>query len=215
MSNKLRLLLIALVVVAVAVLAWFFLLDPLRSDIAAAEDQIAEEQERLSQAQIRLAQAEATREEGRRNQARLLELAKIMPASEEVPSLLLQIQALADQSGIDFIAITPGDSKESGLPGCRILPLELQFKGTFFDVSDFIYRAEQMVAGPGRLLAVKDLQLGLADSGDALAGGTSPKLTVAMTMYAFVAQPVAKEADAAARPAQSGGTSATTSTTSK
>jgi len=214
MSNKVRLLLVGLAVVVIAVLAWFFLLDPLRGDIAAAEDQIEEEQARLSQAQTRLAQAEATREEGRRNQARLLELAKIMPASDEVPSLLLQIQDLADQSGIDFIAITPGDSQESGVVGYKILPLELEFRGTFFDVSDFVYRAEQMVAGPGRLLAVKDLQLGLADSGDALAGKVSPKLTVSMTMYAFVAEPTAKAAGTT-QSAQTTGSNATTSTTNK
>ena len=212
MSNRVRMLVIGLAVVVIAILVWFFLLSPLRDDIATAESQIEEEQTRLSQAQVRLAQAEATREEGRRNQARLLELAKIMPTSEEVPSLLLQIQDLADQSGIDFIAITPGDSKETESLGYRILPLELEFRGTFFDVSDFIWRAEQMVAGPGRLLAVKDLDLGLAESASAAAGKVSPQLSVSMTMYAFVAEPTGA-AGSTAQPAQTTGSETTTSTT--
>jgi Tfp pilus assembly protein PilO len=185
MSSKIRMLLIALAVVVIAVLAWFFLLDPLRGDIAAVDAQIEQEQARLSEAQIKLAQAEATREEGRRNQARLLELAKMMPTSEEVPSLLLQIQDLADQSGIEFVAITPGDPQESESADYRVLPLDLEFNGTFFDVSDFIYRVEQMASGPGRLLAIKDLQLDLG-SGE-LSPGVSPGLNVSITMYAFLA----------------------------
>ena len=96
MSSKLKMILVAVVIVVVALLVWFFLLSPLRGDIKATETQIEQERTRLSQAQIQLAKAEATREEGRTNQARLLELTKIMPKTEEIPSLLLQLQDLAD-----------------------------------------------------------------------------------------------------------------------
>ena len=185
MSHKVRLLLVALALLVVVVLCWFFLLNPLRGDITATNDSIQVERTKLSAAQAKLAQAQGTREEGEKNQARLVELAKIVPASEELPSLLLQIQDLADQSGIAFIAVTPGDLVQSGR--YAILPLELEFTGTFFDLTDFVYRAEQMAAGPGRLLAVKALNLKLA-SGDATApaaGAGSPDLDVTMTLYAF------------------------------
>jgi Tfp pilus assembly protein PilO len=182
-SSKLKMILVAVVIVVVALLVWFFLLSPLRGDIKATETQIEQERTRLSQAQIQLAKAEATREEGRTNQARLLELTKIMPKTEEIPSLLLQLQDLADQSGITFIAISPGKSNEGA--GGRILPLSVEFSGTFFNVSDFIYRAEQMVAGPGRLLAVKSVDL--SPGGADMQGGVSPQLTVSMQIYAFLA----------------------------
>jgi Tfp pilus assembly protein PilO len=210
MSNRIRLLLIGLAIVVVAVLAWFFALSPVRDDIAAAEAQIEEEQARLSEAQIKLAQAESTKEEGRRNQARLLELAKMMPTSEEIPSLLLQIQDLADQSGIQFIAITPGETKDSESGAFRVLPLSLEFSGTFFDVSDFIWRAEQMSSGPGRLLAIKQLQLGLAGNASESAAGVSPTLSVTMTIYAFLAE----EQGGSAPAAQSGAGAAQDTTTS-
>lgn len=187
MSGKTRTILIILGVVVIALLAWFFLLNPVRDDIDAVEMQIEEEQTMLSQAQVKLAQAESLREEGRKNQARLLELAKMMPTSDEIPSLLLQIQDLANQSGIDFIAISPGESQDSATADYRILPLDLEFSGTFFDVSDFIYRAEQMVAGPGRLLAIKNLDLSLNSSPNEEATSTTPELTASVTMYAFLA----------------------------
>ena len=152
MSRRVRSILMGVGLIAVAALCWFFLLSPIRGDIAETKAEIDEQQEALSLAKTKLAQAQATREEGRLNQARLLELSKMVPPSEELPSLLLQLQDLADQSGIDFIAVTPGESRRQGpMVGYMILPLDLQFAGTYFDVSDFAYRAEQMVAGPGRL----------------------------------------------------------------
>jgi Tfp pilus assembly protein PilO len=184
-SRKVRLLLVALALLVVVLLCWFFLLNPLRGDITATKDSIEVERTQLSAAQAKLAQAQATREEGKKNQARLMELAKMVPASEELPSLLLQIQDLADQSGIAFIAITPGDPVQSGR--YAILPLELEFSGTFFDLTDFVYRAEQMAAGPGRLLAIKTLDLKLASENATTPAGSagSPDLAVTMTLYAF------------------------------
>jgi Tfp pilus assembly protein PilO len=170
-------LIIAALVVVVA-LVWFFMLSPMRNDIASTKDAIQNEQVRLAAAQAKLAQAEVTRQEGRRNQARLLELAKLVPPSDEIPSLLLQIQALADQSGITFMAITPGDLIRS--TDFQILPLQVEFKGTFFPLNDFLYRIERMAAGPGRLLATKQLNLQL---GDLTPDGQ--QLSVMMTIYAF------------------------------
>jgi type IV pilus assembly protein PilO len=186
MSRMLRLIIFGVVLLLIVVLAWFFLINPLRSDIADVDMSIEDERTALAAGQAQLAQAEATREEGAANRGLLLELAKMVPEEEQIPSLLLQIQDLADQSGIDFIAVTPGSPIQSD--GFDIIPLELEFSGTYFDLSDFVYRAEQMVAGPGRLLAVKTLDLQLGQDSEQATGGAavSPELDVNMTMYAFV-----------------------------
>ncbi len=185
MSRKLRFIIGGVVLLVIIVVAWFLLLSPVRDEIASLEASIASEEDNLATARAKLAQAEVTKAEGKQNQARLLELAKMVPISSEVPSLLLQIQDLADQSGIEFISITPGQQTDAG--GFKVLPLSLEFAGTFFDLSDFVYRAEQLVAGPGRLLALKQLNLSLrGDSAQIGDGGlTSPVLNVSMTLYAF------------------------------
>jgi Tfp pilus assembly protein PilO len=184
-TQKVRLTLMALAIVIFAALIWFFVLSPIRGDIADVQTSIEEEQNLVMQANTRLKQAEATRAEGKRNQARLMELAKMVPLSEELPSLLLQIQDLADQSGIEFIQVTPGDAIASESTDFQIIPLALGFSGTYFDLSDFIYRAEQMVAGPGRLLAIKSVELGLTGEETGAAAG-SPQLDVTMNIYAFI-----------------------------
>jgi Tfp pilus assembly protein PilO len=210
MNRTLRLIIVGVVLVVIIVLAWFFLISPLRSDIDAVEASIETERASLSAAQAQLAQAEAIREEGEKNRGMLLELAKMVPEGEQIPSLLLQIQDLADQSGIAFIAITPGDPIQSG--DFDIIPLELEFTGTYFDLSDFVYRAEQMVAGPGRLLAVKNLDLQLSQDAGATGSGAdvSPLLTVGMTLYAFE---MAGATEGATTTTLSGGSSTTTDET--
>jgi Tfp pilus assembly protein PilO len=214
MSRKVRMILMAFGLVAFAAVVWFFVLSPIRADITVTEAAIEDVQSRLSVAESTLGQAETTRAEGRRNQARLLELAKMIPASDELPSLLLQIQDLADQSGIDFISITPGEASEVEGVEFPILPLDLTFTGTFFDLSDFVYRAEQMVAGPGRLLAIKSINLSLSSSAQPASASVSPDLDVSLSLLAFVLSPAGTGGSgAAAEPATTGGTSSTTKET--
>ncbi len=189
MNRRWRTLILGLVLVLVLVLSWFFLLSPLRGKISDTEQSIEAERDRLAAAQAKLAQAESTRLEGAKNRARLIALAKMVPAAAEVPSLIIQIQDLAEQAGIDFIAVSPGEP--SGAEGFQVVPLQLEFRGTFFDLNDFLYRVEHMVAGPGRLLAVKDLKLKLGGESGAGEGAglgeQSPQLDISMTLYAFVA----------------------------
>lgn len=211
MSRKTRLLLSAVALVAIVAVAWFFLISPVRSDIADTETSINEQQARLDQARSKLATAQSTRAEGKRNQARLLELAKMVPLNVQVPSLLVQIQDLADQSGIAFTSVSPAAPTQAG--EFEMIPLQLQFTGSFFDLSDFTYRVEQLVAGPGRLMAIKSIQLKLGQTDDGSGSkASSPLLTVDMTVLAFAmtAETVDNTAAAPATP----GTGTDTSSTS-
>ena len=184
MSRRVRYVLLGLGLLVFVVVVWFLVLNPIRGNISATDAAIADQKTTFALAQNQLKEAESTKEEGKLNQARLLELSKMVPTDQELPSLLLQLQDLADQSGIDFIAITPGDPSAAGTGDYQLLPLDLTFAGTFFDVSDFIYRAEQMVAGPGRLLAIKSVGLVLLDT--SAGAGKSPKLTATLSLYAFM-----------------------------
>lgn len=184
--------LVAVLLVVVLVAYWFLLLSPLRAKTAEVDAQIETELSQLSQNQARLAMLEQIKTDARRNEARLIELAKMVPERTEIPSLLLQIQDMATESGIDFMTISPGSAKAAGM--YEIVPLSLQFVGTFFDVNDFMYRAEQMAAGPGRVLTVKNVSL--APLSEDLAKA-SPRLAVTMTVYAF--QHTSPEALAAAQ----------------
>lgn len=210
MTHRVRLVLMGVAILLFAVVIWFLVLSPIRGNIATTEQDIQEEQSKVLAANTKLRLAEDTRAEGKRNQMRLLELAKMVPMTEELPSLLLQIQDLADQSGIEFIQVTPGTVIASETGPFQAIPLDLQFTGTYFDVTDFIYRAEQMVAGPGRLLAIKTVDLSPgADA--ATSAGKSPQLEVTMSLYAFISGGGAST-PAPPPPADTGGGSSDSST---
>ncbi len=211
MNRRIVYILFAVIVVVVIGLGWFALISPTRQDVATTNSSITAERDKLATTQAQLRQAEETSKEGRQNQARLLELTKMVPNGDEIPSLLLQIQDLANESGISFMSITPSDLIQ--VNDYQILPLQVQFEGRFFDLSDFVYRAEQMVAGPGRLLAIKTLGL-VPNSTDASSSGSvasSPTLKVSMVLYAFEMNPsIKKSAAAATTPSAQPSTTATT-----
>jgi len=216
MSRRSVYIIVAVAMVAVIALAWFFAISPARRNVANTTTEIAAARSSLASAQAQLAQAQETSKQGERNQARLLELAKMVPNGDEIPSLLLQIQDLANESGITFMSITPG--KAIPLTQYQILPLDLVFQGHFFDLNDFIYRAEQMVAGPGRLLAIKTLALTPANVATGSSGGipSSPLLNVTMTIYAYEVSPVAQSSTTATTtPAATPSTTATTAAASQ
>ncbi|NLE74777.1 MAG: type 4a pilus biogenesis protein PilO [Actinobacteria bacterium] len=180
--------------VAALIAYWFLLLTPMQDNIADYDNRIETERQQLSALQAKLAQLSQVKEEAARNEARLLELAKMVPDSAQLPSLILQIQDLATEAGIDFITISPGEASPS--PAFQVIPLQLQFTGSFFDVNDFIYRAEQLAAAPGRLLAVQSVSLGLATEPTSVT--VSPKLAVTMTVNAFERNPALEPQPAAA-----------------
>jgi type IV pilus assembly protein PilO len=202
-SRRIKFALAAFGIVVVGLLVFFLLINPIRGDIGELNTQIDAENQQIARLNQELQMAESTRSDGRRNQARLLELAKMIPSSAEIPSLILQLQDLANKAGIKWTQISPGEGKPVDGTTYQIIPLSLSFEGNFYDVTDFIYRAEQMVAGPGRLLAVKDVGLTPLDA-------TGVKLGVRMTVYAFMITPSAIPASSS--PSTGGGTGSTTTT---
>lgn len=203
MSRRNIYILSGVALVAIVVAYWFLLFSPLQDRISQHDQQIEDERQKLAVLQTKLTQFATLRDEAAHNQGRLLELAKLVPESEELPSLLLQIQELATEAGISFLTLTPGSASIAA--GFQVIPLELQFVGSFFDVNDFIYRAEQLASGPGRLLSVEALTLSLASNAAGQpTAGLSPKLTVAMTLNAYERNPALEpppQAPAQATPA--------------
>jgi len=185
MSSRLRYILIGFGILAVALVIFFLLLNPMRADISELETQKQDEEAKIGQLTVQLKTYENLRDAGKRNQGRILELAKMMPDRSEIPSLIIQVQYLADQAGIDVIQITPGQPLGSENIAYQTMTFSLTFTGTFYDVVDFMDRAENMVGGPGRLLTVKNVSL----APQIVAGASStrsPELSVSMSLLAFV-----------------------------
>jgi Tfp pilus assembly protein PilO len=169
MTRNTRILL-ALVVIAAAVSAyWFLLLAPKREEISRIDTDIAAKQTELEQARQQLATYEAARKSYKSNYATLARLGKAVPADDDVRSLLVQIDDAAERSGVDFGKIevgggaaasaSPSDAAAPtegelapppgtvpfGSDGFAAMPFSFTFTGHFFDLSTFLARLERFV----------------------------------------------------------------------
>jgi Pilus assembly protein, PilO len=153
---------IALVVVALLVvgaLGYFVVISPKRSASADLAAQIEATDTEIQNR--RLADRSAPRSEPIRA-ADLFRVTKAMPGKADMPGVLLELNRIARATGIRFESITPGDNAAVG--GYVRQPIDLIFEGSFYELSDFLYRVRTLVSvhggrlqATGRLFTVRTL----------------------------------------------------------
>lgn len=94
---------------------WFLILSPKRQEAATAQEKLAEQQERRDMAEGRLSQLTAAKNSFVSDYADIVRLGKAIPASLDMPGLLVQLDEAADGTGIDFNRIAAG--QRQGAPG--------------------------------------------------------------------------------------------------
>jgi Tfp pilus assembly protein PilO len=114
----------------------------------------------------------------------LFRLAKAMPDRADMSGVILELNEVASDTGIEFKSISPGQS--SPKEGYQILPVDLVFEGDFYSLSDFLFRLRSLVRmqdgkldARGRLFAVESISF--AESGERF-----PMIQAALKVHAFV-----------------------------
>ncbi len=105
MTARDRTVLTVVAALALVAAAWFLLLAPVRKDAKALETQITTAQSRLTAAQALVSQGEAAKTAYRADYAAVSALGKAVPADDDVPSLVVQLESAADRSRVDFRSI--------------------------------------------------------------------------------------------------------------
>jgi Tfp pilus assembly protein PilO len=188
-------LLLAVGAAVVAIAAFYFLaLGPKRDEIAKLDANIAAKATELDQARATLATYEQARGTYKKNYATLVRLGKAVPADDDVRSLLVQVEATADRSGVDFqrIEIGAGSTAAPGTettaaegelakaPGTvdiaggalQAMPFNLSFNGGYFELQTFLARLERFVTlnneqidATGRLLRLESVNIAPGPAG--------------------------------------------------
>jgi Tfp pilus assembly protein PilO len=161
---------IALVVVALlvaAALGYFAVISPKRSASADLAAQIEATETEIQNR--RLASRSAPKAEPIRA-ADLFRVTKAMPGKADMPGVLLELNRIARETGIRFDSITPGDSADAG--GYLRQPIDVIFEGSFYELSDFLYRVRTLVSvhngrlrATGRLFTVRTLSFVESEQG--------------------------------------------------
>ncbi len=180
---------ITAVVAVVLIVAWYFLLlSPTRTKLSDLDSQIEAGQVALTTAKEEVARLESYKKTAPQSRAEIVRLGKMLPQSEGIPSLIIELTRTADASGVDLDSITRG-ATATGTP-FGLQSVSLQVTGRFFDVEDFLYRLESYVAFrnasfrvTGRLLAVKTMTIA---AGAATTDGSVPPLTVTVELNAYL-----------------------------
>ena len=134
-----------LIIVLVVVGYYFLLLSPLLGTLdARAQERSAKESE-LASLQQEVAQLEAAKRNAPETERQLLELAKRVPTQPEIPTLVVQIEDVADASGVSQLSIEPGTpGPPPGGGDFSVVPVTMSFEGTYEQLQDFLLRTRNL-----------------------------------------------------------------------
>jgi hypothetical protein len=114
LTDRDRKIMFALVPVVVLVAYWFLLLAPKREQASAASQELSAQQQRLDDARAQVQAAQGAKQTFDASYAQVVRLGKAIPATVDMPSLLVQLDAAAAGTGIRFTKIATGDRVEGG-----------------------------------------------------------------------------------------------------
>jgi hypothetical protein len=192
---------------------WFFVIGPQRSQAADLETQIADTHQAIDSARALTLEAKRG---AKIRVADLFRLTKAMPDQTDMAGILLELNQVAEESGITFEQITPATTAVT-LSGYQAIPITVEFQGNFYDLSDFLYRLRNLVDvrrgsldATGRLFAIDSIEFAEAPPPPGF-----PEIRASLVIDAFVfgtGTVPTVESPGAATPASSGATGATGAT---
>ena len=113
LTERDRKVMIFLVPVLVIFGYWFLLLSPQRREASKAAEEVAQQEERRDTAQQQLDAARGAEQDFSADYTQVVRLGKAIPASVDMPSLIVQLDAAAAGTGINFTKIKTGERLDS------------------------------------------------------------------------------------------------------
>jgi Tfp pilus assembly protein PilO len=206
LPRELQIVLVCAGLLVVAIAGYFMLISSKRSEAKDLKAQTAQ-----VQAQVDKNRASAF---GRAlpavKAATVYRLAQAMPKDVEMSNVILQLNQIAEDTGITFDEITPQAPTQD--TNYDVHPITVVFTGTYYNLSDFLLRVRNLVRvhdgkliSNGRMFAVTGVSFTEADQ-------KFPYLSANLTIDAFVLG--SGQTAAAITPPSGSTTPSTTSTTS-
>jgi len=153
-TNRNVLILGLLGLVVIVILYYFLLLSPLLNRLDEQAQAREEKQNQLAQVQQDVAELEEIRKKSPEIQRQILELSKRIPAQPQVPTFVVQVQEIADASGVTQLTVDPESSTSpEGGGDYRVVPVTMQFKATYDEMQDFLLRTRNLT----RLVTVTNI----------------------------------------------------------
>ena len=236
MTSRDRTILIVVLIIGSIAGAWLLAVAPKRAQASKLQSDISAAQAQLDTARSTVAAGQAARAQFSGSYTTMARLGEAVPADDNVPSLIFQVQAAAAASHVNFGSLTlvssgpsgpsaPTTAATAGAAGATALPVTppgvtigsagfptepftFTFSGNFFHLSDFFGRLQRFVTATNRRISVHGrlISLNAISLGPAPSGFPQIAATVAATVYLL---PAAQGVQAGASPTGPAGASAT------
>jgi Tfp pilus assembly protein PilO len=170
-------------VVVYAAVFWFVLVSPKRAEASALKTEIAALQVTVDNARI-AATPRPNEDTKPIAVSDIFRLAKAMPSVPDMPGILLELDRIAEETGVEFQSVTPLASAVVG--DYQTVPITLAFDGNFYELSDFLFRLRTLVGvragelrAAGRLFSVESISFAESPKG-------FPELGATLSVIAYV-----------------------------
>ena len=164
-------LLIGLLVIVLLAIGYYFLfLGPLLNNLDERVQERSDKETQLANVQQQVAELEAVRENASEIERQLLELSKRIPTQPEIATLVVQIEEIADASGVTQLRIEPGTPAPGG-GDFSVVPITMSFTGTYEQMQDFLLRTRNLT----RLVTVTSVTYCRPDAEGAAEGVECPE----------------------------------------
>jgi type IV pilus assembly protein PilO len=194
-----------LILVLLTIAYYFLLLNPLRQEYLARYEERTQKEAQEAQLEQTVAKLENVRRNAPNIERQILEYSKRIPEQDEIPTLVVQIEEVAEEAGVTQLSIEPGDPEAPpGGGDFSRIPLTMSFEGTYEEMQDFVLRIRNLarlvtVNGvtycrfPQREGAECPIEQPREERGRTTRNGEDDLLTVEIAAEVYV-QPAASEA---------------------
>jgi type IV pilus assembly protein PilO len=153
--NDRNILILGLLGIVIVVIGfYFFLLSPLLQNLNDQAEARDNKRAQLEEVQQQVNELEEVRRNSPEIERQLLELSKRIPTQPQIPTFVVQIEEVADASGVTQLVVEPGDAAApAGGGDYQTIPVTMQFNGTYDEMQDFLLRTRNLA----RLVTVTDV----------------------------------------------------------
>jgi Tfp pilus assembly protein PilO len=172
-------------VVAVALLWYFLLYAPLGDDLSSAQSQRSTEEKKTSDLQATLTRLQGQAKNATQQQALLRKLDAAVPEQPDLAEFIIQANEIADQSGIQFLSISPTPPAAGN--GASVISLTVSIKGSFFQLEDYLRlleKLERLVVVDGVTVSASSGGSGSSSSDTGGGSGSSGDVSLSVTLNA-------------------------------
>ena len=133
--------------IGVAVLAVFvllFLVMPKMGEVSDAQTVLTEAENQQQTLESRKLALEDAKDQAPEAKATIAEVERLIPPLADEPGLLLLLNNAAAASGLDVVSFSPSPGAFDETTGLSVITVAISGSGTYFDVTEFMYRIETL-----------------------------------------------------------------------